>query len=220
MKSVGVVFIMIVASIFLGKAQVFVGGGASLSFTTEDRDGMGNITDATGLRFGYSASPQVGFFLNDRMSMGVDVFFGNNWIKSNITDSNDPINSYEYKYNYFIWSFYIFGQYQLMTFGTKNLSLLVKTSIGVSGNINKFTDITVNVKQPGSTVYSINARPVLSYKLSDRLDILASSNFLTFGYNFQTHKSQDPIHKLKTHNLDLGFNSYLGILSIGIIYKF
>ena len=220
MKKAGVVFIVMVASILVVRAQVFVGGGASLNFTSTERDGMGNITDASGLRFGYSALPQVGFFLNDRMSMGVDVSLSNNWLKSKITDSNDPTNSYEYKTNFFTWGFYVFGQYQLTKLGLENLYLLVKTSIGVSGYFNKYTNDTVIEKQPGSITYSINARPVLSYKLSDRLDILASCNFLTFGYNFQTYKNQDPIHKSKTHNLDLGFNSYFGNLSIGVIYKF
>ena len=106
-----------------------------------------------------------------------------------------------------------------MGLGIENLSLLVEGSIGVHGGSTKNTENDITTKFPDGTAYGINARPVLSYKLSDKLDVLAHCNFLTIGYSYQTQNRPDDNHKSKAHNFNLGFNSFSD-LNIGFIYKF
>jgi len=146
-------------------------------------------------------------------------YLGQHWSKNKTIDPNDPTNERYNKYSSEIWAFQVFGRYKLLGLGIENLSLLVQGLIGIQGNYDKQTVNEITTKYPGGTAYSINARPVLSYKLSDRLDVLAYCDFLTLGYSYQTQKRTDNDYKSKNHSFDLGFNSFSN-LSIGFIYKF
>ena len=197
-------------------AQTFVGGGMGLNY------GSGQNSNDSGYEyssssFGFNITPMVGYFLNDNMSIGVQVSLGNSWSKYKATYPD--ANNSEQKQIQSRWGFNIFGRYKLLGLGIENLSLLAHGTIGVSGGNYKRIEDAITTKQPGGTSYGINAYPVLSYKLSDKLDILASCDFLTFGYRFSTVKQPDNNLKSTNHNFDLGFNSFSG-LNIGFIRKF
>jgi len=211
---------VMMVSVFAVNAQVFVGGGLGLSFS-DGKNSWGS-TENSGSGFGLSISPQVGYSLNDDLSMGVSGYLANSWSNNKRTDPDDPPNDREYKYFTGRWGFNVFGRHKLMGLGIENFSLFIEGSIGVQGGSNKQTENEITTKHPGSTVYGINARPVLSYKLSNKLDVLAYCNFLTIGYSYQTQKIPDNNFNSKNHNINLGFNSFSSFydLSIGFIYKF
>ena len=217
MKRVIVALFALLVTVITVEAQVFVGGGLGLSFS--DGESSSGSTEYSGSSFGFSISPQVGYYLTDDLSVGVSGYLASNWSKNKRIDPNDPTNDREYKYSSDRWGVNIFGRYKLLGLGIENLSLLVEGSIGVQGGKNKDTLNEITTKYPGSTVYSINARPVLSYKLSDKLNVLAYCNFLSLGYQYQTQKNSDTDNKSKLQSFNLGFNSFSD-LNIGFIYKF
>jgi len=217
MNRVIVAIFILLVKVLTVNAQVFVGGGLGLSFG--DGKSSWGSSENLGSSFGLNISPQIGYSLNDDFAMGVSGYLGNTWSNSKSTDPDNPTNDREYKEFRNRWELNVFGRYKLMGLGIENLSLLVEGSIGVQGSNDKRTENKITTKYPGSTVYGINARPVLSYKLSDKLDVLAYCNFLTIGYSYQTQNSSDINHKSKYHIFNLGFNSFSD-LNIGFIYKF
>ena len=217
MKKVILALFALLVAILTVNAQVFVGGGLGLSFG--DGKSSSGSSESSISSFGFSISPQVGYYLNDDFAIGVSGYLGNSWSNNKRVDPNDPTYDREYKSSRVSWGVYVFGRYKLKGLGIENLSLLVEGSMGVQGSNDKHTENEITTKYPGTTVYGINARPVLSYKLLGRLDVLAYCNFLTIGYSYQTQNSPDFNSKSKYHNFNLGFNSFSD-LNIGFIYKF
>ena len=217
MKKVIISFVVMMSAILSSNAQVFVGGGLEMNFS-DGKSSWGSAEDS-GSRFGLTISPQVGYFVNDDLAIGINGYLGNNWSNNKITDSDDPTNDRGYKSLRVIWGVNAFGRYKLIGLGIENLSLLAEGSIGVQGSKDKNIENGVTTKYPGGITYRVNARPVLSYKLSDKLDVLAYCDFLSIGYSYHTNNRSDLNHKSSSHNLNLGFNSFSN-LNIGFIYKF
>jgi hypothetical protein len=217
MKRVIVAIFALLVTVFTVNAQVFIGGGLGLSFGNGKSSGSSHESSASS--FGFSISPQVGYYLNNNWAIGVSGSFGNSWSNNKSTVSDGLTNDLEYKYFSNKWGVNVFGRYKLTRLVIEKLSLFVEGSIGVQGSNNKQTENEIITKYPGSTVYSINARPVFSYKLLNKLDVLAYCNFLTIGYSYQTLSRTDINQKSKNHNFNLGFNSFSD-LNIGFIYKF
>ena len=217
MKRVLIVFIFVLMHLFSGNAQVFVGGGLRLSIG-DGKNSWGS-TENSGYSFGFSISPQVGYYLNEDWAIGVNCYLANDWSNGNRNDPDDPTYDRNYKSFSNSWGFNFFGRHKLLGLGIENLSLLVEGTIGIQCSNNKYTENGATKNTPGSTVYGINARPALSYKISDKIDVLAYCNFLSMGYNYQTQKNSETNYKFKSHNFNLGFNSFSD-MSIGFIYKF
>ena len=207
----------LLATFLTVNAQVFVGGSLGLNLGGGKNSSYNS--EGSGYGFGFNISPQVGYYLNNDLAIGVRVSLDNNWSNNKATYPDEPTNDRVSKSFRNYWGIHFFGRYKLIELGIENLSLLAEGLIGVQGSSNKQTENEITTKYPGSTVYSINARPVLSYKLSDRLDVLAYCDFLTIGYNYQTQKGSLFDQKSKYHSFNLGFNSFSD-LSIGFLYKF
>jgi len=95
MKKAGIIFITILMYLLAGNAQVFVGGGLRLSFG--DGKSSWGSTENSGNSFGFNISPQVGYSLNDKSSVGVSGFLGNDWSNGNRNDPNDAKYDRNYK---------------------------------------------------------------------------------------------------------------------------
>jgi len=217
MKRVIVALCALLVTVFSINAQVFVGGGLGLSFGS-GKNSTDNFEDS-GSSFGFSIAPQVGYYLNDDWAIGVSGSMGNSWSKSKGADLRDPTNDREYQSFGCTWVINAFGRYKVMGLGIKNLALLVEGSIGVQGSSGKHTVDGITTKYSGSTIYGINARPALSYKLSNRLDVLSYFNFLTMGYSYEVNDRSDVNLKSRNHKFNLGANTFSN-LNIGFIYKF
>ena len=138
MKKVIVAIFALLVTVLTVDGQVFVGGGLGLNFS-DGQSSSGN-TESSGSGFGFSISPQIGYYLNDGLSVGVSGYFSNSWSKNTITYPDDPTNDREYKYSSDRWGASIFGRYKLLGLGIENLSLLVEGSIGVQGGKQKQTE--------------------------------------------------------------------------------
>jgi len=62
-------------------AQVFIGGGLGLNFG----DGKSSLSssESTNSSLGFSISPQVGYYLNNDLSIGLSGSLSNRWSKNN-----------------------------------------------------------------------------------------------------------------------------------------
>jgi len=217
MKKVIVAVFAWLVTVFTVNAQVFVGGGLRLGFSNGQSSWSNSENSGSG--FGFRISPQVGYYLNDNLAIGVSGYLVNSWSNSKDIYPDNPSNDRESKGFGCSWGVGVFGRYRLMGLGIENLSLLVEGLMEVQGSNNKYTENETTTKYPGDTVYGINARPVLAYKLSDKFEVLAHCDFLTIGCRYQTRNKPDDNYKSKNHSFDLGFNSFSD-LHIGFIYRF
>jgi len=197
-------------------AQIFVGGSLGLNFGS-GKSSVDNF-ESSSSSYGFSISPQVGYYLNDDWTIGVSGSLGNSWHNGKSANLGNPASEREYKSIDNKWGINVFGRYRLMGLVIKDLALLIEGSIGVQGSSNKYTVDEITTKYPGSTIYGVNARPALSYKLLNKLDVLAYCNFLTIGYSYTTDNKQDA-KKSEHHAFNLGVNTFSN-LNIGFIYKF
>ena len=213
-KLIAEIFILIV-TVFTVNAQVFVGGDLGLNFG-DVKNSYSYCEDFTS-EFGFRISPQVGYYLNDDLAIGVSGHIDKN--RSNLKiDFFLPVEGKDKTVSE-SWGVNVFGRYKLMGLGIENLSLWVEGSAGVSENSVKGLTTEGMQKKLEGTVYDINVLPVLLYKLSDKIHVLAYCNFLTIGYSYQTQNNTELSVKSKNHNFNFGFNSFSN-LSIGLIYKF
>jgi len=225
MKKVFVAVVVMIATVTMSSAQVFVGGGLGLDFSGgKEKGGSASIDKPTGLAVQFT--PKVGFHLNDDFAVGLEVGITSLSLKEAKTDKKD-----ETKNSMFIWEISGFARYKLV--GYDRLSLLLEGSIGIAGGKAKTkVGSTTNEGDP-VTIFSIGALPVLSYNLTDKLSIEASCDFLRLGFSATTiTDSDDSNYKDITTNFGLGVNSQTVSLSkyggasfsnyfnVGLIFKF
>ena len=218
MKRLGVAVIALSMTVLTVNAQKFIGGGLGFSFD----DGKTSLGKSENLisNVGFSFSPQVGYHLNDDFSIGISGSIGK--YKSEEKRIDPYISTNKIFSN--SWSINVFGRYKLLGLGIENLSLLIEGSIYIKESNLKEIENTVNqhienrVYSP--TTFGINSSPVLSYKLSERIDVLAYFNFLSFGCGYYNQTISDTNYKMSGYSFNLGFNSFSDLMTIGFLYNF
>jgi len=224
MKKLVVAFAVLIAAVFTSNAQVFVGGGLGVEFGGGKSTYGGTSVDAPSTLALYFA-PKAGFYLSDNFAVGMEAGF--------LTGTEKQTSgSTEIKNNLFGWGVSGFARYRLA--GDEKLSLLLEGSVGAGGLKNKRTVGANTTDGDPMFAFAIGVLPVLSYSLTDRLNIEASCDFLSFGFQSIIEKDKDDATYKYIENYfgfgvnSLGFNmlgldEYLGIsnmIKIGIVFKF
>ena len=216
MKKAGIVLMMLVASIVAGSAQFFVEGSVGAQY-------WGSLDGSTNNHPSYSfgVSPLVGYQMNERFALGVRTYFFRQTDRFVVPDP-DTGEEVLWERKSPGWSLAVFDRYKL--WGAKKFSLLVESSFGM-GESNRSekrgSEITKN-----ETRFSIgiNAFPLISYNLSNRLSITFSTDFLRLDLNTTTVKDKNTGIKTKIPHFEFnGQTTILNSLSdirIGIIYHF
>ena len=221
MKKTIISFIVFVAIIMNSNAQVFVGGGLGVEFSGGKSKYGGNSSDLPST-FAFSLSPKVGFYLNDDFAIGLEVGFISETEK-------ETVGSTEYKDITTGWGIGAFARYYLL--GGDKLSLLLEGSASFGGLKDKTKGGSTTYEGDPMTALGIGVLPVLSYSLTDRLNIEASCDFLRFGFQSMTVKDADnSSNKTTTNNFGFGVNSlgfnalpiggFSDMIKIGLTFKF
>jgi len=206
-------------------AQLFLGGSAGIKALVMNAPMIENTTfsypkDGNDYLVGISFSPRIGFYVKEKLALGVDFSVGAEF--QSITRFYEtpwgPPYSYINEEIIFQWRIAPFLRGTVFTH--KKFSLLLEGTIGAGGAHFMQSDgfaIGVGV---------LNIVPVLAYKLSDRFQLEATLNFLNLGYNIgivgTTNKNSDNLVLL--HDFNIGFNSknvfVMSQFTVGFIYKF
>jgi len=199
---------------FSANAQLFVGGSVGFDVSA-DKSTSGTTVTNGDLDVSFDFSPKVGYYLSSTFGVGVITRFG-------IGFSNDR-ESDPTKYTSIEWGFGPFMRYTVLSRG--DFSLLVEGGTGVYGKALTRTIQSTTVKAPSTFGFDISAMPVLSYSLTSRVNLEASSNLLRFGFGLETTKSGagDSLSKDTTTSFGFGINGYDFFSSpyrIGVIFKF
>jgi hypothetical protein len=152
----------------------------------------------------FEVSPKVGFYLSERFGAGLMITLANRSTSSDSEWGSSKSNTFE-------WGFSPFVRYKLFSKG--DFAILAESGIGVHGTSQK--------DGPSTFGFGIWAAPLLTYKLSPRLDLEVSSGLAKFDFSIDSHKSGD----YKSTETTFGFgvdsrNFFSSPYQIGIIYKF
>ena len=200
MKKLFIACVVLMAAVLTSNAQLFVGGSVGLDFgggTTK----RGNTSSDKPTHLAIEFSPKVGFYLSDDFAIGLEVGFFNALEKTKGTGGSSDI-----KDNTFGWGFSPFARYNVI--GGEKLSLLLEGAVAIQGYKSKYTSGSTTSNGNPVTAFSVGILPVLSYSLSDRLDIEASCDFLRFGFQTVIVKSSaNSDNKNISNNFGFGINS-------------
>jgi hypothetical protein len=198
------------------QAQTYFAGG-SLGFDYSDSESSwGGTIDKGPSETTVNISPILGYYLTEKVGAGV-------LIKLEINSWNNRLDSETSKENSLLWGFGPFLRYTLLTRG--DFSILAQGGVGIFGSSSKRISGTTTNKGPSVFGFGIDAMPILSYKLSDKVNLELSSNLARFGFNTQTEKRGSGESESRDTENSFGFgvdatNFVSSPFQIGVIFKF
>ena len=219
MKRIFSVFIILVSTSVVGHAQFFIEGNLGVSSNFNKGTTGDNEESRSALIFG--ASPKVGYWLNDRMAVGVSVSYN----RYNQTDRYMNLEQEKQWHKLFQsqYGFSVFGRYQL--FCIKKLNVLAESSLGITRSVVKAKQTSIAVYgSSSSTLLDISVYPVISYDLTDNFSILTICDFARLGFNTGVSKHEST--GIKNTGSNFSFNANSNILNslanarVGFTYKF
>lgn len=221
---------------FFANAQLYVGGGLGVDFgSTKPKEGDKSKD------FGFFISPEVGYSLNDKMDVGVnlslgvakyerDIWDGINGAFDNLglgdmdLDWDDVELAKELKLT--TWQFAPYFRYSLVEFG--KFKVLGKASLYVLGGKGTLVPHTGNIEPEYKiTQFGLNVTPMLTYDLSEKFVLFTDLNFLSLGFSSSKMKIEVGDF-FSDENTNTGFNlgvdannAYnVGAITVGFAYKF
>lgn len=211
--------VAVLALTMTASAQYFVGGSVDLNTTGGNTkvDGVKADHDKT---FGFNINPKVGYFLSDKVAVGIGAGFGMSKDTDKTTTPGSDIVATATE-----WNVAPFMRYYAMEFGA--FSVFAEAQLGVGGYNTKVKTNGVEVKGTPAMTYGLIVTPGVSYKLSKCIDLEANLNFMNLGYTGTYSNDKDSKTKTSTSNFGFGFDSSnvtdFGsdrALTIGAIFKF
>lgn len=164
----------------------------------------------------FDLSPMLGYYLTDNLGAGVKISLG-------MSLRNDRAEEDPTKNTSTDWGFGPFLRYTALSRG--DFSILIEGGLGVSGSSSKTTYGTTTNDGPKQFGFDIGVMPILSFSLTDRVSIEASTNVARFGFstNTETRGTGESQSKDTETSFGFGVDSYDFFKSpyqLGIIFKF
>ncbi|MDR2909939.1 MAG: hypothetical protein LBV47_01025 [Bacteroidales bacterium] len=214
MKKIIILFFLITTTIATASAQVFIEGSVGFNYS----DNYLNLDYSSS---SFSISPSVGYWLNNKVAIGISPMFGG----SNTDGILDDIIEAGLESKDRDWLISVFGRYKL--WGTEKLSLLIETPVGYGIGTIKHTKDAATFRDFSISEFSVSVFPLVSYKLNERFSLVARCNFLSLGFSSVNRKNKmgdGTIVKNATNDFNFGARSSvfdsLGDISIGFVYNF
>ncbi len=190
-------------------AQIYLGGSVGFGSTSIKPE-----TGDKGTSSNWNITPTVGYYLNDRFDIGLDLNLGSTTDKTPITGSTNEV-----KLTSSPWKVTPFARYSFFQVG--KFEAIAKLAVDFGGGktereYSTTPDANTSTKY---TKWGINLSPVLAWSLTDNVVLYTTSDILTLGYNSTKVKDGD-----KTSSFGLKANAggvaNTSNIQIGFIYKF
>ena len=219
MKRVIIVWVILVITTTAGNAQFFVEGSVGARFWRLSY--LNGVYKDNPPGHSLSVSPLVGYRLNKNVALGVRATLVSDTEKGFLLNL-DTGEKEPFERRGTGWSLAVFDRYKL--WGRKKFSFLLESSVYMS----KYNHIekrgTTTYRNENLSKFGINAVPLISYDLSDRLSLMIASDLLSLGLYAQTLNYKDTGLKMKSvifdFNIQSAFFDNLAGIRVGVIYHF
>jgi len=196
-----------------GHAQYFVGGSVSLH-TSSNKTGDLKTTSS-----GFGLSPSLGYYFNKQFAFGLAVSLSGSYSNNNRNfDGSSKTATTS-------WAITPFARHSLVEFW--KFSIWAEGSLSLGTTSSKITHSASAAIPPDryTTLHaSFNLTPILSYALSNKINLEAGLKFLNLGYSVsrEKHKETDIVSTSSSFGLGADSNNILNVgnLTIGAVYKF
>ena len=222
MKKIYVTIIFVLASAGVCKAQFFLGGefgiggsGGNNKVTTGGR----SIEEKTPSTFEFIIAPKLGYFINDKLSIGMLLSYG---MEQETTHNPTKVKTTGHSFGGSPYVRYAFASVGKFSFGAEG-------SVGVWGGMSTTSPSAIDVKNNFFRA-GINIVPVVTYNLGEHFVFDARLNFLSLGYSHTRVKASETIAGVEisavnsSNNFEFSVDSdnvlTTGFITIGAIYKF
>jgi len=172
--------------------QIFIGGSLGVNSNGGKSTHYGNTEDLSS-NFSFLFAPMAGYYINDYFAVGLKVNLSNSVSKQYVPVFEDDVKSSQTQ-----WGVAAFSRYNIGELG--KFSLTLEGSLGMSKMYPKTTIKTETTKGFQESTLSVNVVPLLSYSLTDRLNIESQLNFLNLGFNTKTRRDDDKYILKETRN--------------------
>lgn len=227
MKKLSITLVITLFTVTL-HAQWFLGGSFGMNATVAGKplNLPSYIQYDREYLVGFEVAPKMGYYFNEKLAFGLELALGLNFfnIIQDIGDPSDPTYTpVKLEGTSISWRVAPFLRYAL--FSRKKFSLLLEGTTGAGGQHYIYNSKN-QVKYSNIGVGILNIAPVLSYSLTDRLQLETVLNFLNLGYNIDIKTIGEGNRKstFVVHDLNIGFNAksifVISQLTIGVVYKF
>jgi hypothetical protein len=207
MKKKILFLVILCMTVVTSSAQFFIEGNLGGSYAEVKGKNEG-ILSSQGSSYSISIAPKVGYWLNDRMAIGLAASYGRSTSKSeNVQQGNSQ------------YGFSTFGRYQL--YRKEKFSLQAEGSLGY--NKYRAQSNPSSGSSASSNVVGINVYPLIVYDLTDRFGMIATSDLMSLGFNYQALKytSSESTSKSSDYRFGLSTDAMIfNSLRVGFIYKF
>lgn len=218
-------FLAVIIAATVANGQVFIGGSFGVD-KTGGKTKLGSVTIDNPSTFTVQFSPKVGFYLNDDFALGLSLGIINT---SYTTPENEYISDQEVVDNTLTLTIAAFARYKLI--GNDRVSLFLDGELGGGKVTSKEKIGSITEEGDPLSLFAFGIAPVISYSISDRIDIEASSDFLRFGFASITETDlDDSDYKSTVNHFGLGLNAYTPnivsgqmeapLLKVGLNFKF
>jgi hypothetical protein len=208
MKKIVILFITIIVATATANAQFFIEGSVGFRYA--------DSSDTDYSSSSLSIAPSIGYWLNNKVAIGISPGFGGENIDGTI---DTGLENEERRRN---WLISVFGRYKLWE--KEKFSILIKTPVGYGTTNYKNTKDTYTLRDNSMSYFQVSAFPLVSYKLGERFDIIAECSFFSLSFSSTAHDDKAANAKSTSNQFNFGakssiFNS-LGNISIGFVYNF
>ncbi|MDR1544678.1 MAG: hypothetical protein LBS50_09815 [Prevotellaceae bacterium] len=182
-------------------AQVFVGGSIGVGFSNEKDENGEKYSQNFSLNF----TPEVGYSINGKIDVGLDLGFGYQREKGYFLPNSDDINVIDT----YSWNAALFVQYHFAKW--KNFEFIGRGITAFGGNI-----FSTNVLP---YYYNFSIYPIIQYNLNEHFILFTNLNFISLnvGGNFIVEGVRDFAFSF---GADAGNVLNFSAIRIGFIYKF
>lgn len=205
---------LLLCSVSMAQKKFFLGG--SLGFNSDNNDGLmqgptGDYTVVPNKSYGFSVAPEFGFFLKEKVALGIRLSYANNVTK--VENGNDITRPY-------------FGVSPFVRFiiplWTSRFSIY--NDLGISGSYSESSTYMEGSRETKTMQLGVFYRPGIQFRLKDNINLLATmGDLLRYNYISEKHRYYtDPIPDLKGSHHHFGISNNYGINSfmLGVNFLF
>ena len=194
--------------------KYFAGGSLGLDYS-EGKYTYGETSTNRPSKTSFDLSPMLGYYLSENLAAGVSINLGMS-TTNNRAETPTTSNSTE-------WGLGPFLRYTVLKRG--DFSVLLQAGMGVFGSSSNTKYDSETNDGPSVLGFDISAVPILSFRLTDRVNLEVSSNLARFGFSTKTETTGKDESQSKSTDSSMGFgidtnDFFKSPYQIGLIYKF
>ena len=214
-KFLSIMLIAVLTANYAQAQKYFAGGKLGVDYK-DGKYSYGTSTTNRPSTSSFEISPMLGYYLSENLGAGVKISLG-------MSIRNDRAEEEPTKNTSSDWGFGPFLRYTALSRG--DFSILIEGGLGIFGSSSKTTYGSSSNDGPKHFGFDISVVPLLSYSLTDRVSIEASTNLARFGFTTQTEKrgSGESQSKDTESSFGFGIDSYDFFKSpyqLSLIFKF